>query len=123
LVIEATTAADTPAAEGAGCVCIQGKGAVIGFMDGGTIYDKTLFRLMRKIAEENGILWQIKSRVAGGTDAKSIHVSKSGVRTTSLSVPARYIHSPSSVADVRDMQSVLSLAGEFVNCKEEMLNA
>lgn len=123
LVIEGTTASDIPSSEGASRVCELGGGAVIGYMDGGAIYDKKLFELLRRVAEENGIAWQMKSRVAGGTDAKSIHVSREGVRTTSLSLPTRYIHSPSCVADMRDMDGVLELARLFVNCEEEKLNA
>ena len=123
LVLESTTAADIPTAEGAGRVCSLSHGAVIGCMDGGAIYDKHLFTLIREIAEETEMPWQMKSRVAGGTDAKSIHVSKKGVRTTSLSLPVRYIHSPSCVADVRDAEAVMVLAHEFVNCEEEKLDA
>lgn len=123
LVLEGTTAADIPSSEGAMRVCAPGEGAVIGCMDGGTIYDKKMFSLLRGIAEEKGIKWQMKSRVAGGTDASRIHVSRGGVRTTSLSLATRYIHSPSSVADVRDMEAVLKLSRELINCEEEMLNA
>ncbi len=123
LVLEATTAADIPASEGDGKVCVLGKGPVIGCMDGGAIYDKGLFGVLRKIAEEKGINWQIKTRIAGATDARSIQIAKCGVRTTSLSLPTRYIHSPSCVADIRDMEAVLSLACELVNCEEEKLNA
>ncbi len=123
LVLESTTAADVPSAEGAMRVCAPESGAVIGCMDGGTIYDKRLFSLLRNIAEKKKIKWQMKSRVAGGTDASRIHVSRGGVRTTSLSLATRYIHSPSCVADIRDMEAVLALARELVNCEEELLNA
>ncbi len=44
LVLETTTAADLPGVEGARRVCAPGKGPVISYMDGGTIYDRTLFR-------------------------------------------------------------------------------
>ncbi|MBQ4544216.1 MAG: M42 family metallopeptidase [Oscillospiraceae bacterium] len=121
LVIEGTTAADIPSSEGAGRVCSLANGAVIGCMDGSTIYDKKLFEFLRRLAEEKGIKWQMKSKVAGGTDAGKIHISKKGVRTTSLSVPTRYIHSPSCVADTRDMEAVLMLAREFINSEEEKL--
>ncbi|MBE6911357.1 MAG: M42 family metallopeptidase [Ruminococcaceae bacterium] len=123
LVLEATTAADIPVSEGSNKVCVLGKGAVIGCVDGGAIYDKRLFALLRGIAEEKGVSWQIKTRVAGATDARSIHVSRKGVRTTSLSLPTRYIHSPSCVADIRDMESVFTLARELISCEEEKLNA
>lgn len=122
LVLEATTASDLPSSEGAMRVCALGKGAVIGCADRGTLYDKKLFENLRKIAEEKSIPWQIKSRIAGGTDGGAIHVSQSGVRTTSLSLPTRYIHSPSCVGDMRDMSAVLSLAREFVNSGEVVFN-
>lgn len=123
LILEATTAGDIPTAEGAMKVCAPGKGAVIGCMDGMTIYDKRLFSLLRSFAEEKNIPWQIKSRIAGGTDAGVIHPSRGGVRVTSLSLATRYIHTPSSVGDMRDIDAILSLSREFINCEEEKLNA
>ncbi len=122
LVIESTTAADIPSSEGAARVCELGRGAVIGCMDKSTIYDKRLFSLLRDIANKNEIPWQVKTRIAGGTDAGSIHISRDGVHTASLSLPTRYIHSPSCVADTRDMESVLNLAREFINCEEATLD-
>lgn len=118
LVLEGTTAADIPSSEGAMKVCSLGKGAVLGYMDGGAVYDKELFARLRSIAEEKNIPWQMKSRIAGGTDASRIYVSGSGVKTTSVSLPTRYIHSPSCVGDIRDMEAMLLLAREFINCEE-----
>lgn len=46
LVLETTTAADLPGLKGQKRVCAPGQGPVISLMDGGTIYDKELFRLM-----------------------------------------------------------------------------
>ncbi len=123
LVVESTTACDIPDCDGAQEVCRQGCGTVIGYMDGGAIYDKALFALLRDIAEKKRIKWQMKERVAGGTDARSIQLTGSGARVTSLSIPTRYIHSPSSVADIRDMEATLMLAREFVNTKEESFDA
>ena len=123
LVLEATTAGDIPTAEGAMKVCAPGKGAVIGCMDGGTAYDKRLFSYLRSVAEEKNIPWQIKTRIAGATDAASIHPARGGVRVTSLSLATRYIHTPSSVGDLRDMNAILLLSREFINCEEEKLNA
>ena len=123
LVLEGTTAADIPSSEGAMKVCSLGKGAVLGYMDGGAVYDKELFSLLRDIAEKKNIPWQMKSRIAGGTDASRIIVSQSGVKTTSISLPTRYIHSPSCVGDIRDMEAMLSIAREFINCEEVAKNA
>ena len=40
LVLETTTAADLPGVEGHRRVCAPGRGPVISYMDGGTIYDR-----------------------------------------------------------------------------------
>ena len=44
LVLETTTAADLPGVEGARRVCAPGRGPVISYMDGGTIYDRSCSR-------------------------------------------------------------------------------
>lgn len=114
LVVEGTTAADLAEVPEARQVCALRKGAVIPFMDRGTIYDRELFELLRDAAEERGIPWQTKQMVAGGTDAGRIHKSGAGVRTAGLAAPLRYIHSPSSVAAVSDLTCVLELARAFL---------
>ena len=122
VVFDATTAGDIPSAEGAQKVCTLGGGAVIGCMDRSTIYDKGFFLKLREIAEKKKLPWQIKTRIAGGTDAGRIQASKKGVRTTAISLPTRYIHSPSGVFDIRDLEGALVLAREFVNAGEEIFN-
>ena len=114
LVLETTTAADLPGVEGAGRVCQLGKGVVIPFMDRGTIYDRTLYDILRRLADENGIAWQTKTRIAGGTDGSAVQRSLGGVRVAALSVPVRNIHSPASVARVAECQAQLALARLFL---------
>ena len=108
-VLEATTAADIPSSSGSKRVCELGKGAVVSFMDRHTIYDKEMYDLAFELARENDIPCQTKTAVAGGNDAGAIHISRSGVRTTAVSLPCRYLHSPSCVINSRDMQSAYSL--------------
>ena len=45
IVLETTTAADIPGVDGEKRVCALGEGAVVGFMDRGTIYDHDLYEL------------------------------------------------------------------------------
>lgn len=119
IVLETTTAADIPGVDGEKRVCALGEGAVVGFMDRGTIYDHDLYELAFKKAEENGIKIQTKTMVAGGNDAKAIHVSAGGVKTLAISLPCRYLHSPSCVIKMSDGDDVLRLAkvmlGELAN--------
>ncbi len=109
IVLESTTAADIDGSSGAKRVCELGKGPVVSFMDRSTMYDKELFRLAFDTAAENGIPCQTKSMVAGGNDAGAIHISGKGVRTMAVSLPCRYLHSPSSVIEYSDMENASKL--------------
>ena len=110
VIIEGTTAADVPESSGANKVCLVGSGAVLSFMDRSTMYDKKLYDDGRRLAEENGIACQTKTVVAGGNNAGAYHISCGGVRTASISLPCRYIHSSSSVASPEDFENVYRLA-------------
>ncbi|MCM1363905.1 MAG: M42 family metallopeptidase [Faecalibacterium sp.] len=110
IVLESTTAADVSGVSGADCVCQLGEGAVVSFMDRSTVYNRELFKGAFKIANENGIKCQTKTAVAGGNDAGAIHKSNGGIYTITISLPCRYIHSATSVADINDMQSCCQLA-------------
>lgn len=114
LIVEGTTAADLAEVPAHKQVCALRKGAVLPFMDRGTIYDAELFEMLRDAAQERGIPWQTKHMVAGGTDAGRIHKSRAGVRTVGVAAPVRYIHSPVSVAAIEDINGVCALAQAFL---------
>jgi putative aminopeptidase FrvX len=110
LVLEGTTAADLPGVPEEKRICRLGGGVVIPFMDGGTLYDRGLYALAASVAGKNGIAWQTKNRIAGGTDAAAIQRSRAGVRTLALSVAVRNIHSPACVAARADLEALPQLA-------------
>lgn len=105
IVLEATTASDISGVSGAEKVCSLGGGAVVSFMDRSTMYDRELYRLAFDIAEKENIPCQTKTMIAGGNDSGAIHISGRGVRTISVSVPCRYLHSPSCTADMTDIEN------------------
>lgn len=119
IVIETTTASDIPDTPENKKVCKVGNGAVVSFMDRGTVYNKDLYKLAREIADKNSIANQTKTVVAGGNDAAAIHKSAGGVKTIAVSLPCRYIHSASSVGSKKDMEAVKSLCKVLV---EELAN-
>ena len=114
LILEGTTAADLPGVSGAKRVCAPGQGPVLPFMDGGTVYDRALFERLRDLAEQNGIPWQTKRRIAGGTDAQAIQKAGAGCRVAAISAAIRYIHSPASVGCTRDFVQMKQLAELFL---------
>ncbi len=119
LVLEGTTAADTPALEPDRQVCWPGRGPVLAWTDAGTVYDRGLFELLRELAEKNALPWQMKHYLSGGTDAQAIQRTKAGVRVTGISAAVRYLHAPSGVCSISDVEQILALARLFIQAMAE----
>jgi endoglucanase len=75
-------------------------------MDNSTLYDRNYYNA----ALNSGFDVQPQAAVSGGNNSGAIHLSREGVRTVSLSVPSRYIHSSSSAADLGDIDACLKTA-------------
>ncbi|MCI8360154.1 MAG: M42 family metallopeptidase [Clostridiales bacterium] len=112
IVLEATTAADLCGVPEESRVCKVGGGAALSFMDRSTLYDPAYYKAALALGNEKGIACQSKTVVAGGNNAGAIHKSGKGIRTLSVSVPCRYLHSPYCVAALSDIQAVAALAKE-----------
>ena len=119
IVVETTTAADLADVPDNKKVCSLGKGGVISFMDRRTIYPKDLFDKAFELAEKHGIKAQVKSLVAGGNNAGVIHKTAGGIKTITVSLPCRYLHSPSCVLKKEDIlesaKLIRILAEELAN--------
>ncbi len=111
LVLEATTAADIAGVAADKTVCNLGDGPAVSFMDRATAYDRDLYNA----ALNSGLKVQPKRAVAGGNNSGAIHLSREGVRTLAISLPCRYIHSPSCVANIKDMEVMLKLTKYMLN--------
>ena len=113
LVLEATTAADLPGAEGAQRVCCLGGGPAVSFLDSATLYERGLYRAAFDAAQRIGVPCQPKTAATGGNDAGAIHTARGGVRTLALSLPCRYLHSACCVIDCSDLEATAALAAEL----------
>ena len=109
VVVETTTAADVNGVSGADRVCCLGDGPVVSYMDGRTIYSRRLYNLAFEAARESGLKVQTKSKIAGGNDAGAIQRAGSGSEVLAVSLPCRYIHSPSCTVNKDDMESMEAL--------------
>lgn len=109
VVVESTTASDIPGCDGADAVCRLGEGVVLPFMDGGTAYDRELRKFALEVAGKNGIKTQTKSKIAGGTDARTIQRTAGGCRVIGVALACRYIHTAAGVGDTRDIAGVQKL--------------
>lgn len=118
IALEGTTANDLGMSDEHLKVCIPGKGVAISFMDRSSMGNVGLFSALKQVARENGIAWQVKKYVAGGNDAGVIQTIKGPVPTGVLSVPCRYIHSPSSVANRSDIEAQFALVDAFLKSRK-----
>ena len=109
IILEATTAADLCSVTGGDRVCVLGEGPVVSFMDSRTVYDKKLYNLAFDLAEKNSIKIQTKTAIAGGNDAGAVQQAGKGSRVLAVSLPCRYIHSPSSVVKLSDIEETRRL--------------
>lgn len=109
VVVEGTTAGDIHGSPDSGKACELGKGAVISFMDNGTVYSPEVLKKLISLCEGNNINYQIKNLVAGGNDASAYQRTYYPARVAAVSAPVRYIHSATSVADERDFEEIQKL--------------
>jgi endoglucanase len=91
-----------------------GGGPVISVSDQTIICDRRLVILLEDIARAGGLAYQFKKPGVGGTDAGPIHLTKAGIPTAVLSLPARYIHSPLSMASKKDLVTGIDLLARAV---------
>ena len=114
LVLESTAIGDIPDTPPHRRVADVGKGVVISVADRATIYERDAVEFALEVAKKNGIAAQIKRYVSGGNDAGKIHKALCGIKTLAMSVPTRYLHSPSCVAAIDDYISQRELTLEMI---------
>ena len=120
IVIEGTTCNDLPNVPQNLRVTKVGGGAAISVLDSASKADSDVCDMLIKAAEKRSIPWQYKASTAGGNDAGSISLLDGGIKTASISVPCRYIHSPVSVMHKADFESCRQIVEGFLaDCGKE----
>ena len=107
LAVEVTGSGDTP--KGIKMEVGLGKGPAIKVRDGGMLSDPRVVDWMVRTAEKAKIPYQLEVLEGGTTDARAIQTTRAGVPVGCLSIPTRYIHSPSEMVDFNDVQNSVRL--------------
>ncbi|MDQ8194205.1 M20/M25/M40 family metallo-hydrolase [Coraliomargarita sp. SDUM461004] len=69
-----------------------------------------IFDIIIGAAEKNKIPYQVEADPRPtGTDARAIQVAQSGIATGLLSIPLRYMHTPSEMVDLEDIEHTVQL--------------
>ncbi len=89
-----------------------GKGPVIAR---GPNINPVLFELLVAAAEAAKVPYQIGAEPRGtGTDANAIQLSRGGKAAALVSIPLRYMHTPTEVLSLKDLEAAVKLMTRFV---------
>jgi endoglucanase len=109
IALDVTVAGDTPGVKDVEAPVKMNKGPSLTVADSGLIVHPKVLRLLINAAEENKIPYQLETGLPGSTDAARISLTKAGVPSGVISVPTRYIHSPTSMLSLKDTEYAVKL--------------
>ena len=112
IAVDVTTTGDTP--ESKPMAVKLGEGPAVKVRDRGMIAHPRVRQLMVDAAEAAGIPYQLEVLEHGTTDAAAVQLVRSGVPAGCLSVPCRYVHSPSEMVDEGDVENSVRLLLEVL---------
>ncbi|MET1123994.1 MAG: M42 family metallopeptidase [Archaeoglobaceae archaeon] len=124
IAIDTCPATDFPGGDAAHMDIKLGNGAAITIVDAsgrGLIASPKVLRWLRETAERFQIPYQLEVAEGGTTDATAINLTKHGIPAGVVSVPARYIHSPVEVVDLRDAESAANLVARALETYKDYL--
>jgi endoglucanase len=107
LSVDVTLTGDTP--KSSKMEVALGKGPAVKVKDGGMLADPRIVTWMIRTAEKAKIPCQREVLEGGTTDARVIQMARAGVPAGCLSVPTRYVHSPSEMVDTSDVEYSVKL--------------
>lgn len=86
-----------------------GGGAAIKLHDTGHVVPPAVRDWMIVRAEQDGIPYQLELLTLGTTDAAGIQTTRAGVPSGCISIPCRFVHTPSETVDTGDVEACVSL--------------
>ena len=109
IVLEGTLCYEVPKLDNHLIPTSLNNGPAISLIDRTTLFDIDFRKKIVNIAEKNHIPYQYRKTSMGGNDSGKIHTTKEGSITTTISVPCRNIHSPTSVMSKNDYSNTYKL--------------
>jgi putative aminopeptidase FrvX len=114
LAVDVTGTGDTPRRTKVRMEVSLGKGPAIKVRDGGMLADRRVVDWMVQGAEKLGLPYQMEVLDVTSTDARAMQLTRAGIPAGCLSIPCRYVHSPSEMVDFEDVQNAVRLLVELV---------
>lgn len=112
LAVDVTATGDTP--KGRKMEVGLGKGPAIKVRDQGMLADPRVVNWLVSAAERAGLPFQLEVLEQGTTDASAIQLTRAGIPAGALSIPCRYVHTPSEMVDYSDVSNLTRLLVELI---------
>lgn len=112
IALDVTRTGDTP--ESRIMEVKLGEGPAIKIKDSSILCHPEVKRLLEDAAKKTNIPFQYEILEAGGTDVGAIHTTGGGVPSGAVSIPTRYIHSPSEMISLKDLENAATLVAEAI---------
>lgn len=95
--------------------CELGRGTAITRLDRSVLVSPKMLAFIESTAQAAGLPYQFKTRQGGGNDAGAILQQNAGIPSATLSIPARYIHSPTALIDPNDYATTVQLVAALLD--------
>ncbi len=118
LAVDVTGTGDTP--RGSKMAVSLGNGPAIKVKDGGMLADPRIVEWMVRTAAKAKVPCQREVLEGGTTDARAIQLARAGVPAGCLSVPSRYVHSPSEMVDYNDVENCVRLLTALLSASVDL---
>ncbi|ELY59624.1 M42 family metallopeptidase [Natronolimnohabitans innermongolicus] len=118
IALDVTVANDIPGFEAGERVTELGDGAAIKLKDGSVITNPKVHKRMRSVAEDGEIDHQLEILPAGGTDTAGFQFSGGAKPVGAISIPTRYLHTPTETAHVDDVAATIDLLCAFLESED-----
>ncbi|WP_448536419.1 M42 family metallopeptidase [Pseudothermotoga sp.] len=112
IAIDVTDSADYPKAFKRHSM-VLGKGPAIKVKDKASISNRMVVEKLVELAEASEIPYQMEVLALGGTNAAALQRTRAGIASATVSIPTRYVHSPSEMVCKDDVENTVRLLIEY----------
>jgi endoglucanase len=114
IALDVTVANDIPGIKEYEYITELGAGATLKYKDSSVITNPKVTRRLRSVAEERSIPFQHEVLPSGGTDTAGFQTPAGAKPVGAVSIPTRYLHTPTEAAHNEDVRAAIDLVTAFL---------
>ena len=114
IALDVTVANDVPGVKEHEYITELGDGPAVKYKDSSVITSPKVTRRLRDVAEEREISYQHEVLPSGGTDTAGFQTPAGAKPVGAVSIPTRYLHTPTEAAHNEDVRGAIDLVAAFL---------